>query len=168
MRNSSKTFEGKIFWGWRQNWFSIDFSTEFSQILAKIWVKKRREFRWRNCHQIWQEFNENLVEENNTKFVENLSEFAGFVTEIVTQIGENLRESPKFSQFYRKSFRLLYAHRHWWQTAVYPSVPEKSLSLQTSRSMLYIVRPFDAKQLDTQNNSTTKFETQQFPQIEGR
>ena len=103
----------------------------------------------------WIRDTENLVEENNTKFVENLSEFAGFVTEIVTQIGENLRESPKFSQFYRKSFRLLYAHRHWCQTAVYPSVPEKSLSLQTSRSMLYIVRPFGAKQLDTQNNSTT-------------
>ena len=47
----------------------------------------------------WIRDTENLVEENNTKFVENLSEFAGFVTEIVTQIGENLRESPKFSQF---------------------------------------------------------------------
>ena len=41
-----------------------------------------------------------LVEENVTKFVEYLSEFAGFVTEIVTEIGENSKESHKFLQFF--------------------------------------------------------------------
>ena len=30
---------------------------------------------------------------------ENVGDFAGFVTEIVTEIGENAKKSPKFSHF---------------------------------------------------------------------
>ena len=44
--------------GRRRQRFSIEFSPEFSPILAKIWVncKKMRKFGWRKWHQLWREF----------------------------------------------------------------------------------------------------------------
>ena len=82
-------------WGRRQERFSIEFSPEFSPILAKIWVncKKMRKFGWRKWHQLWREFSwectwrkchpiwqkflwilkwgENLSDESVTKFGKN-------------------------------------------------------------------------------------------------
>ena len=47
-----------IKWGRRRQRFSIEFSPEFSPILAKIWVnwKNMRKLGWRKWHQLWWEF----------------------------------------------------------------------------------------------------------------